>query len=355
MNSKQQEFEKWIVKAATSYLSHQDRIICIDSHTGGEPTRVVVGGLPKVEGSTISERSDYFQNHYDTLRSVLTNEPRAHQAMHAFLLMPPTREDTDFGVIIACALGYLGMCGHGLIGTVYTAVECGIVPKVEPETLVRVETPSGIIEATAKVKDGKVDGVTFRNQPSFVYKLEHVVRIKEYGDISVSIAYGGNWYVVVNVEQLGIEIGLKNLDKFGSLNNDILEAVNHSIQADHPVLGAAGMIPQMIFYGPPKNPQANSMNLVTSQALGFDRSPCGTGSSAKMAVLHAKGELGIGQTYVHESGTTGSLFSSRLVEEVKVGSYDAVIPELTGFAYITGINQIIMDPRDSLRHGFSLH
>ena len=168
MNSKQQEFENWAVKAATSYLNHQERIICIDSHTGGEPTRVVVGGLPEVEGSTISERSDYFQNHYDYLRSVLTNEPRAHQAMHAFLLMPPTREDTDFGVIIACALGYLGMCGHGLIGTVYTAVECGIVPKVEPETRVRVETPSGIIEATAKVKDGKVEGITFSNQPSFI-------------------------------------------------------------------------------------------------------------------------------------------------------------------------------------------
>ena len=242
-------------------------------------------GRPFLKSRTISRIN------LDYLRGVLTARAKGAAAMHAFLLVPPTREDTDFGVIIACALGYLGMCGHGLIGTVYSVIECGIVPKVEPETRVRVDTPSGIIEARAKVTNGKVEGVTFRNQPSFTHTLDYPLTVPGVWGNSVSVAYGGNWYAVVNVEQLGIEINQKNLAQFGKLNNAILDAVNASIQAEHPLLGPAGEVPQAIFYGPPKNPMANSMNLVTSQALGYDRSPCGTGSSAKMAVLHARGEL----------------------------------------------------------------
>jgi len=345
-------FEERAVRLTQELLRNRDSIVCIDSHTGGEPTRLVVGGLPKIEGNNITEKSKFFEDNYDYLRTTLTAEPRAHKAMHAFILCPPSTDEADFGVIIVCALGYLGMCGHGLIGTVASVIEAGIVKAVEPVTHLAVETPSGLMKVRADVCDGKVQGVTFRNQPSFVYAQDLEIEVDKYGKLTVDVAYGGIWYVVVDVEQLGLEISVENLKDFSEANNLVLQAVNASISAEHPQLGPAGQIPQMVFMGPARNPEANGMNLITSEALGYDRSPCGTGSSAKMAVLHAKGKLKLNEEYVHESGTTGSLFRSRLIEETKVGSIDAVVPEITGFTHITGINFLIIDPRDSLRHGF---
>ncbi len=352
MPTEDKAFEERAKRLTYEMLHARDSIICIDSHTGGEPTRLVVGGLPEIKGDDITEKSEFFAENYDYLRTTLTAEPRGRKAMHAFVLCPPSTGEADLGVIIMCALGYLGMCGHGLIGTVASVIEAGIVEAVEPVTHVTVETPSGLMKVRAEVSNGEVEGVTFRNQPSFVYAQDLEIAVATYGKLAVDVAYGGNWYVVVDVEQLGLEINVKNLEKLGEANNLILAAVNASISAEHPQLGPAGEIPQMVFVGPPKNPEANSMNLITSEALGFDRSPCGTGSSAKMAVLHAKGKLKLNEEYVHESGTTGSLFCSRLVEKTKVGSIDAVVPEITGFAYISGINHIIIDPRDSLGHGF---
>jgi proline racemase/trans-L-3-hydroxyproline dehydratase len=352
MPASDKAFEERAIKLTQELLRARDSIICIDSHTGGEPTRLVVGGLPAIRGDDITEKSKFFEENYDYLRTTLTAEPRAHKAVHAFILCPPSTHEADFGVIVACALGYLGMCGHGLIGTVASVIEAGIVEAVEPVTHVTVETPSGLMKVRADVSNGKVEGVTFRNQPSFVYAQDLQIDIATYGKLAVDVAYGGNWYVVVDVEQLGLEINVENLEKLGEASNLILATVNASISAEHPELGPAGEIPQMVFVGPSKNPEANSMNLITSEALGYDRSPCGTGSSAKMAVLHAKGKLKLNEEYVHESGTTGSLFGSRLVEETKVGPIDAVVPEITGFAYVSGINHIIIDPRDSLGHGF---
>jgi proline racemase len=352
MSAANKAFEERAIGQTKELLRARDSIVCIDSHTGGEPTRLVVGGLPEIEGHNIAEKSKFFEKHYDYLRTTLTAEPRAHKAMHALILCPPSTDEADFGLIITCALGYLGMCGHGLIGAVASVIEAGIVEPVEPVTHVAVETPSGLMRVRADVSNGKVEGVTFRNQPSFVYAEDLEIEIDTYGKLKVDVAYGGNWYVVVDVEQIGLEISVENLENMGEANNLILEAVNAGISAQHPQLGPAGEIPQMVFMGPARNPEANSMNLITSEALGYDRSPCGTGSSAKMAVLHAKGRLKLNEEYVHESGTTGSLFRSRLIEETKVGSIDAVVPEITGFAYITGVNHIVMDSRDPLTHGF---
>ncbi len=345
-------FEERARRLTQEMLQARDSILCIDSHTGGEPTRLVVSGLPEIKGDNITEKSKFFAEHYDYLRTTLTAEPRGRKAMHAFVLCPPSTDEADFGVIIMCALGYLGMCGHGLIGTVASVIEAGIVKAVEPVTHVAVETPSGLMKVRADVSNGKVEGVTFRNQPAFVYKEDLEIEVDKFGKLKVDIAYGGNWYVVADVEQMGLEISTENLEQFAEANDLILEAVNKRISAEHPVLGPAGEIPQMVFMGPPRNPEADGMNLVTSEALGYDRSPCGTGSSAKMAVLYAKGKLKLNEEYVHESGTTGSLFRGRLVEETKVGSIDAVVPEITGNAYITGINFITIDPRDPLKYGF---
>ena len=236
-------FEERAIRLTQDLLRAGDSIVCIDSHTGGEPTRLVVGGLSEIKGDNITEKSKFFEENYDYLRTTLTAEPRAHKAMHAFFLCPPSTDEADFGVIIACALGYLGMCGHGLIGTVASVIEAGIVKAVEPVTHVTVETPSGLMKVRADVSNGKVEGVTFRNQPSFVHKEDLEIEIAHYGKLTVDIAYGGNWYVVVDVEQTGLEISVENLDKFGEANNLILEAVNASISAEHPQLGPAGEIP----------------------------------------------------------------------------------------------------------------
>jgi proline racemase len=257
-------------------------------------------------------------------------------------------------VIITCALGYLDMCGHGLIGTVASVIEAGIVPVKEPETQVTVETPAGLMKVKARVSKGKTEAVSFLNQPSFVYHRDLEIEVDPFGRFAVDIAFGGIWYVIVEASKIGLAICTENLERFGQINDLILEAVNSKVSAVHPILGSAGTIPQVAFVGPPKNPKADSMNLITSRALGFDRSPCGTGSSAKMAVLYVRGVLKLGQDYVHESATTGSLFSSRLVEATRVGSFDAVVPEITGNAHITGINHIMIDPRDPLTHGFSI-
>jgi len=345
-------FEERVAKLTEGLQRTRETIVCIDSHTGGEPTRLVVGGLPEIKGSTITEKTKFFEENYDHLRTTLTAEPRGRRAIHALILCPPSTAEADFGLIIACALGYLGMCGHGLIGAVTTAIELGIVKPVEPVTHVVVETPSGEMRVRADIVNGKVEGVTFRNQPSFVFKQDLEIEIDKYGRLTVDIAYGGNWFVVVDAEQLGLELSTTNLDKLGEANNLILAAVNNQVSVEHPILGRGGTIDQMVFMGPPKNPMASSMNLTTSDALGFDRSPCGTGSSAKMAVLHAKGKLGLNEEHVHESATTGSLFCGRLIEESKLGPIDAVVPEITGNAYLTGIHHVLIDPRDSLKYGF---
>jgi proline racemase len=330
-------------------------ILCIDSHTGGEPTRTVISGLPEIKGATISEKSDFFKNKLDEYRSVLILEPRAHKQMIAVVLCQPCTPKGDFGLVIMCALGYIGMCGHGLIGAVTSVLEAGIVKPVEPITELKVETPAGIISVEAEYKNGKVGGVTFKNVPSFIYAEDVQIDTPSFGSMQVDVAYSGCWYVVVNAEKHGLELNKDKLSIIGEANNEILSAVNKIVKPVHPELGKLDkLIDQVAFYGPPKREDADTMNLITSEALGYDRCPCGTGSSAKMAVLHKKGILKTGESYTHESCITGSIFKSRVIEEVQLDSINGIIPEITGFAYLSSINNIVMDERDELRFGFKV-
>lgn len=351
--------EKWEKKLPGDFgvkmIKRFGSILCIDSHTGGEPTRTVISGLPEIKGNTISEKSDYFKNNLDEYRSLLTMEPRAHKQMHAMVVCPPCTPEGDFGLVIVCALGYLGMCGHGLIGAVVSVLEAGIIKPVEPITKLKVETPAGIMSVEAEYKNGKVGGVTFRNNPCFVYAEDIQIDTLSFGSMQVDVAYGGNWYVVVNAEKHDLELNKDKLSIIGEANDEILSAVNKIVKPVHPELGKLDkLIDQVVFYGPPKREDADTMNLITSEALGYDRSPCGTGSSAKMAVLHKKGILKTGEYYIHESCTTGSIFKSRIIEEVQLGSIKGIIPEITGFAYLSSINNIVMDERDELRFGFKV-
>ena len=330
----------------------EETITCVDSHTGGEPTRLVIGGMPLVKGNTIREKKQYFTEHYDHLRTTLTGEPRAHAAMHAAIYLPPCTEETDFGLLFTCALGNIDMCGHALIGSVVSGIEAGVIIAEEPETKLIIETPAGIMKVTVHISKGKVENVTFRNQPSFAYKCNLELDVVNLTRLKVDIAFGGNWYVIVDSSQVGIDICVENLPKFAEATKNILATVNSEVEAKHPDRDKAEKIKQLLFMAAPTNPAANGKNLVTSLELGFDRSPCGTGSCAKMSLLYARGELNLNEKYVHESGIVGTMFSSQLVEAQKVGEFDAVVPEITGTAYITSVNQIIIDPRDPLKHGF---
>ena len=245
----------------------RDAIVCIDSHTGGEPTRLVVGGIPEIPGDNAREKTRFFADNLNHLRTTLTGEPRAHQAMHALVLCPATSEEADFGVIIMCALGYLDMCGHALIGAVTTVLEAGIIKANEPETVVTVETPAGIMRTRVHVVNGKVLSVTFRNQPAFAYRRDLEVCVEPFGNLKVDIAYGGLWYVIVDAEQTGISLGLSNLDHLSHASRTILKAVNSAIAAEHPILGPAGDFPQLLFTGPPTNPEADGKNFNLSTEL----------------------------------------------------------------------------------------
>lgn len=325
---------------------------CLDSHTAGEPTRLVIGGVPFLSGRDIVEKTRFLAENMDYIRTTLTREPRGHAPMHAAVVTPPSSEEADFGLIIMSALGYLRMCGHALIGAVTSLLEAGIVAAREPETKLSVETLAGNIAVRARVsQDGRVESVTFRNQPAFVYKSDVEVDVESIGKLSVDIAYGGLWYAIVEARKVGLEIELHNLEGLIRSAALIREAVNAHVSAVHPQTGALESIPQVLFVGPPVHPEADGRNFVTSKELGFDRSPCGTGSCAKMALLYARGDLCLHQDYVHES-IIGTLFRGRLVEETKVGSISAVVPEITGSAYITGISHILIDPRDPIKHGF---
>lgn len=327
-------------------------ITCVDSHTGGEPTRLVIGGMPVIEGDTIREKNQYFKDNCDYLRTTLTGEPRAHAAMHAAIYLPPSTPEADFGLLFTCALGTIDMCGHALIGSVASGIESGVIPAQEPVTKLTIETPAGIMKISARVSGGKVETVTFRNQPSFAYKHNVELEVETLGKLNVDIAYGGNWYAIVDTKQLDFEISVENLPKFSDATRRILAAVNATIEAKHPNRDEAENIPQLLFMADPTNAAANGKNLVTSVELGFDRSPCGTGSSAKMGLLYSRGDLKLNEDYIHESGIVGTTFSSRLVEAQRVGEFDAAVPEITGTAYITAVKQIIIDPRDPLKHGF---
>lgn len=331
----------------------QNAIVCIDSHTAGEPTRLAIRGVPEIPGRDIVEKTGFFRDNLDYLRSTLTGEPRGHAPMHAAILTPSKSSGVDFGLILMSALGYLDMCGHALVGAVACAVELRLVKAEEPLTRLTIETGAGNINVIAGVSGGRVQSVTFRNQPSFVYRADLVVEVDTLGALTVDIAYGGLWYVIVERNQLGLEIELGNLVELRRISSLILEEVNRNISVRHPEAGESEKVSQLLFTGPPANPRANGMNLVTSKELGFDRSPCGTGSCAKMSLLFDRGDITLGEEYIHES-VIGTLFHGRLVEKTQVGSVNAVIPEITASAHVTGLNYILIDPHDPLRHGFYL-
>ncbi|HBG5589021.1 TPA: proline racemase [Clostridioides difficile] len=328
-------------------------IQAIDSHTAGEATRIVVGGIPNIKGNSMPEKKEYLEENLDYLRTAIMLEPRGHNDMFGSVMIQPCCPDADFGIIFMDGGGYLNMCGHGTIGAMTAAIETGVVPAVEPVTHVVMEAPAGIIRGDVTVVDGKAKEVSFLNVPAFLYKEGVEVDLPGVGTVKFDISFGGSFFAIIHASQLGLKIEPQNAGKLTELAMKLRDIINEKIEIQHPTLAHIKTVDLVEIYDEPTHPEATYKNVVIFGQGQVDRSPCGTGTSAKLATLHAKGELKVGEKFVYES-ILGTLFKGEIVEETKVADFNAVVPKITGSAYITGFNHFVIDEEDPLKHGFIL-
>ncbi|GAA3030792.1 proline racemase family protein [Streptosporangium longisporum] len=324
----------------------------VDSHTEGMPTRVITGGVGVIPGATMAERREHFLAKMDHVRTLLMYEPRGHSAMSGAILQPPTRPDADYGVLYIEVSGCLPMCGHGTIGVATVLVETGMVEVVEPVTTIRLDTPAGLVVAEVRVADGAAVEVTITNVPSFSVGLDRVVRVPGIGEVVYDLAYGGNHYAILPIESVGLPFERSHKQEILEAGLAVMGAINEQDEPVHPLDAAIRGCHHVQFTAPGSDAR-HSRHAMAIHPGWFDRSPCGTGTSARMAQLHARGELPLGADFVNES-FIGTRFVGRLVEETRVADLPAVIPTVTGRAWITGTAQYFLDPSDPFPAGFLL-
>lgn len=325
----------------------------IDSHTGGEPTRLVISGIP-TRGATLLEQRDYIKNNYDHLRAALMREPRGHHGMFGAVLCPPTRPEVDFGLVWIDHDGsYLNMCGHGTIGIGMMAVECGLVPVTEPVTRINVDMPAGLVKIAVTVENGVARDAAFVNVPAFLYRQDVKVDVPSYGALSVDISFGGSFFGAIRGDQIDVEVVPENIPALVNAGLAIRKALNEQVSVSHPVSGHINSVDLFTIYGPGLAPGAKYKNIHVFSDGSFDRSPGGTGTSHMMALLIGRGEMGEGEEIVSE-GISGSLFQGRMLEPVKVGDFQGYVPEVRGQASLTGFHQFVVEPTDTLPQGLAL-
>lgn len=333
-------------------MNFQRLFTTIDTHTGGNPTRTVLSGLPELKGETMSDKMLYMKEHYDWIRKFLMYEPRGHDVMSGALMVPPCNPKADVGVIYVETGGYLPMCGHDTIGFCTALIETGMVEVNEPYTQLNVDTPAGLVKTTIKVEDGKAKEVTFANVPSFLLKSIEM-DVEGIGYLQCDIAYGGNFYGIIDARKLGLELTRENASVIIDKAITIRNAINASEEVVHPESPFINGLTHIEFFTDPVHPEANLKNTVVVPPGGIDRSPCGTGTSAKLAVLHRQSKLDVDELFVYES-IVGTLFKARILELTNVQDYQAVVPEVTGSAWITGMHRFFYNESDDLKEGFLL-
>jgi proline racemase len=326
----------------------------IDAHTAGEPLRLIIGGFPQPEGRTMLERREWLRQNHDDLRTAIMLEPRGHADMYGALLTPPERPDSDAGVLFMHNEGYSTMCGHGVIAVATIVFERGLLrPRTAGELV--FDSPAGAVRARVRFdsKDaGRVSSVRFTNVPSFVLHAGVPVRVNG-RDVRADVAFGGAFYAIVDSEAAGIPVTGKRLDDLRRTGMAIKEAVESAVRVEHPIEPGLSGLYGTIFTAPPSREDADLRNVTVFAEAEVDRSPCGTGTCAVMAVLAAMGLLGPEQTFTHES-IVGSRFRGRVVGETMVGELPAIVPEIEGEAHITGEHTFYLDPRDPFVAGFRL-
>ena len=316
----------------------------------GEPTRIVVNGFPHVPGDTMMEKKEYIAAYYDAYRQAILLEPRGHTNMFGAILMAPVHAQADAGVVFMDSGGYLNMCGHGSIGVATVLVDMQMVDVKEPYTDICLDTPSGLIRARVKVERGRAVEVTITNVPCFLYRTGIRVTVSSLGEISLDIAFGGSFFALVDADALGLSLQPENIRTIIDDGMDILQAVNAQEEVHHPLLDIHS-VDLVEFYGHADVDGATMKNVFGDRQI--DRSPCGTGTSAKVASLYLRGKLKKNELFVYES-IMGTLFKARVVADAKIEGMAAAIPQITGSAYITGINCLVLDKTDPFCHGFHI-
>lgn len=327
------------------------RLTIIESHTGGEPFRVVIEGLPEIPGETVLERRRYAMSHLDDLRKALMWEPRGHADMYGGWIGPAVEEDSDLSVLFLHNEGFSTMCGHGIIALTKVVLETGILPMASDETTIRIDTPAGQVTATATVTAERVGSVRFLNVPSFAARLDQVARVPAFGEVVYDLGFGGAFYAYVDAGSVGLDLG--DAAALVTGGRAIKRAIVDSATIDHPDDPDLGFLYGVIFTGEAENPSNHSRNVCVFADGEVDRSPTGTGVSGRLAILHARGNIKIDDRITVES-IVGSEFTARVVDAVMVGSHHAVIPEVSGGAHIVGKAELWIDPGDPLNPGFLL-
>ncbi len=323
---------------------------CIDGHTCGNPVRLVIGGAPHLDGATMLERRADFLSRHDWVRTGLMFEPRGHDMMSGAILYPSTRNDCDMGVLFIETSGCLPMCGHGTIGTVTMALEHGLIQPKTPGALA-LDTPAGRVAIQYKQVGDFVEEVRLTNVPAYLHAEGLTVQVEGLGEIVVDVAYGGNFYAIVEPQAHFSDMADFSAAQLIDLSPRLRAALNAKYDFTHPEQPAIRGLSHILWTGAPRDPRAHARNAVFYGDKAIDRSPCGTGTSARMAQLAAKGKLSVGDDFVHES-IIGSLFLGRVEGMARVGALAAIIPSIAGWARKTGYNTIFIDHRDPFAHGF---
>ncbi|MDN2579947.1 4-hydroxyproline epimerase [Aquibium sp. ELW1220] len=323
---------------------------CIDGHTCGNPVRLVAGGGPLLSGSTMMERRAHFLAEFDWIRTGLMFEPRGHDMMSGSILYPPTREDCDIGILFIETSGCLPMCGHGTIGTVTMAIEHGLVRPKTPGVL-RLDTPAGLVIAEYRQDGAYVEEVRITNVPSFLHSTALTVECPDLGTLTVDVAYGGNFYAIVEPQANYRDMADHSAGQLIGWSPVLRRRLNEAYVFEHPDNPSIRGLSHILWTGKPTVEGAHARNAVFYGDKAIDRSPCGTGTSARMAQLHAKGRLKVGDDFVHES-IIGSLFKGRVEGELDLAGGRAIIPSVGGWARMTGYNTIFIDDRDPFARGF---
>lgn len=340
-------------------------ITAVDAHAGGEPGRVIVGGVLDVPGETMFEKKLYLESHADSLRKWMLREPRGYPALCCNLLLPTTHPEADAGFVIMEQAEYPAMSGTNTLCVTAVLIETGMVPVTEPMTELTLEAPAGLVRVRAEVSRGKVERICFENVPAFAVHLDAEIAVPELGKVIVDVAYGGMFYVLADAAQLGVALVPERGREIARIGEMIKAAAREQLPVEHPENPGISGVTIAQLYGPATRSDASAKNavVVSTGTLDWsrpetwtgalDRSPCGTGTCARMAVLHAKGRLTVGEDFVHE-GLLGTTFTGRLVRETRVGSHRAVVPSLSGRAWITGFATYVIDPEDPFPEGFQV-
>ena len=340
-------------------------IHAVDLHACGEPGRVITGGVFDVPGGSMYEKMVHLRTHGDRLRKLMLREPRGYPAANCNLILPPTRPEAQAGFVIMEQVEYPAMSGTNTICVVTALLETGLIAAIEPVTTLTLEAPAGLIRVTAEVRGGKVTGVTFLNVPAFAVHLDRTIDVPTLGPVTVDVAWGGMFYVIADADALGVVLDPGNGRKIARVGEMIKKAAQEQLTAEHPDNADFNGITISQLSAAPRRPDVARQNavIVSTGVLDWndrdtwtgalDRSPCGTGTCAKMAVLHAKGMLPLGRDFQHE-GILGTVFTGRLIEETSVGQHRAVVPTIRGTAWITGIADYAVDPSDPFQEGFTV-